>query len=131
MASPPGNSRDGLRGYGYRQLCRVDDAFFIHHRSWWIGEASATRPDPPYEVVGLANKHRIYGYRQTSQINPAPPSAVTTACLLAVTSSHSMTASHSQTSCCPCAFKTDSSCSAKAPSSTPRACCFASSPGTG
>src|SRR3990167_2623762 len=25
-----------------RGLCRVDDAIFIHHRSWWMGEASST-----------------------------------------------------------------------------------------
>ena len=35
--------------------CRVDDAFFIHHRSWWM-----VKRHPPYEVAGLANKHRIY-----------------------------------------------------------------------
>jgi hypothetical protein len=40
---------------------RVDDAFFIHHRSGWRGEASSTRPDPSYKVAGRANKHNIYG----------------------------------------------------------------------
>ncbi|MFZ3205480.1 MAG: hypothetical protein WA161_16575, partial [Pseudomonas sp.] len=52
----------------------MDDAFFIHHRSWWLGEASATRPDPPYEVAGLANKHRIYNgpYVPLLTWNPMP-----------------------------------------------------------
>src|SRR3990167_4279407 len=40
---------------------RVDDAFFIHHRWWWMGKASATRPDPPYDAADLAHEHRIYG----------------------------------------------------------------------
>src|SRR3990167_11398114 len=48
---------------------RLDDAFFIHQRSWWMDEASATRPDPPYDgadlrlnigfrTIGRANHYR-------------------------------------------------------------------------